>query len=161
MVLFVKQKTCHFCDSKFIFNYFLLTRTYFVSPLLIHPITKGNSITRNEYSYAIDNGRMRTLTKGWSELHSLSTFFHSNKMISAAYHQNFVFPWEFGVYFNQYLKKYVAPPKDVKFHHLLSLLGQVENCSIHILTCKIFPNRSKRLTSALDNWPKTKKWKHS
>lgn len=52
-------------------------------------------------------------------------------------------------------------PKDVKFCHLLNLPGCVEYCSIHILTCKIFPNHSKRFTSALNKWLKSKKLKHS
>ena len=113
--------------------------------------------------YTIDNGRMKTLTKESSGLHSLSKFFHSNKMISATHHQNLesllgnlVF-----ILTNTFKKNMLLLPKDVKFHHLLSLLGLVEDCSIHILTCKIFPNHSKRFTSALGNWPKTKKYRHS
>lgn len=45
-------------------------------------------------------------------------------MISAAHHQSLESPWEFGVYFNQhFLKNMLLLPKDVKFHHLLSILG--------------------------------------
>lgn len=57
-------------------------------------------------------------------MHCLSKFFHSNKMSSAARHQFGDSLWEFGVYFNQhFLKNMLILPKDVKFHHLLNLLG--------------------------------------